>query len=384
MNVATATACRRLLAVLAIATFGWNFACRPAWSPDSATVVFPGKLDGRAAIAQYNVHSKQCRVISVAPADQKFALAHYLSNDELLVLANQPANKNVLVVTRHSLANNTAELPGPFAIAGEDDAIHHLLLPPVVVAGQLFLGGKHLTRVDLATGKTLRADRPDETNEILLGKRGDGICYLATDQRNKCQWELGTIDPESLARTTLFRSPAITADDPGWAVLPVPCFHQDLRRVAIPGERTMQESGDSKHAAILVFQAGKLEHVMPISPTGEDVAIGSLAWTHDGLGLLTVVARRTENGQRFSLYERSLGEGKARETTLLEVPDNEEKPTDPAPILQMQLAMSPDSKWAAVTTSFVAEQAKPAHALLLVNVSGDERTVTTVPFPTKK
>jgi hypothetical protein len=50
-------------------------------------------------------------------------------------------------------------------------------------------------------------------------------------------------------------------------------------------------------------------------------------------------------------------------------------------MLHMQLALSPNGKWAAVTTSYMQEKPDRDKALLLVDVSGKERIVKAVPFP---
>jgi hypothetical protein len=54
------------------------------------------------------------------------------------------------------------------------------------------------------------------------------------------------------------------------------------------------------------------------------------------------------------------------------------------PALQMQLALSPNGQWAAVTTAFVDDKDESEQALLLVDVAGNERVVQRVPFPEQK
>lgn len=347
-----------------------------------------GKVDGCMAIARHDLATHQSEVILVAPREHKFSLPHYLSNDELLLLASKPNNQKELVVNRLSLTAKDKSLPGPFVVTTDDNAVNHLLLPAVVVDEQLFLGGKQLTRLDLRAGKVLRGELPEADSEVMLSRRGAGICYVTVhDREHKTRWELGSVDPETLACKVLLKSPPITADDPGWAVLPMPSFSKDLARVALPGERPRKPSEEHAATAILIFQGKQLATVLPIRNTVQDddaVSIGSIAFSADASTVLAVLARRTETGQRFSLYEARLADAKTRETTLLERTETENNKMTAIPALQMQLALSPNGQWAAVMTAFVDDKDEREQALLLVDVTGNERVVQRVPFPEHK
>lgn len=384
MNANTATAHRRLIALATITMLGATFACRPAWSPDSKQIAFPGRIDGKLAVARYDVETQTSEIVMVMPAGKMMAVPYFLSNSELLVLSSKPGDQKPLIVTRLPVApTDGRQTPGPFEVTTDDESADHLVIPPVVVDGKLFLGGQSLTRLDLSTGETLRADLPDTPSDIVLSRRGDGICYVTVhDKEDKSQWELGTIDPETLAGKVLMKAPKSTAENPGWTVLPMPCFTKDLLRMALPGERAKGKPTETSQTAILVFQDGKLETVLPLRNHEGDVGIGSLAWAPDNDRLLAVIARKTKTGERFSLYETTVNGSVTRETILFEAP--EETPATESsviPVIQMQLALSPNGKWAAVTTSYVHEGTDQDKALLLVDVSGQERTVKAVPFP---
>tara|TARA_R110002072_G_scaffold46591_10_gene129196 strand:+ start:231595 stop:232950 length:1356 start_codon:yes stop_codon:yes gene_type:complete len=384
MNPNTATAHRRLLALTTLAAVAATFACRPAWSPDSKQVAYPGRVDGKLALATYDVEEQTSKIVLVTAAEKGMAMPHFLANDDLLVLSSKPGDNKPLIVTRVPVgATDSKKLPGPFEVSTDDNSADYLVIPPVVVANQLFLGGKSLTRVDLSTGKTLRHKVPNADGDVVLSPRGDGICYVAVrDSDDKSQWELGTIDPDTLATTVLFKAPESTAENPGWKVLPLPSFTKDLKRVALPGERIERTSTEQTQTAILVFHEGKLETVLPLSDQQDQIGVGSLAWGPDNVSLFAVLARQVDEGQRFSLYETTFSGSVTRETVLIDAPA-----TTPAsssavlPALQMQVALSPNGKWAAVTTSYVHEWPTQDKALLLVDVSGKERTVKAVPFP---
>lgn len=40
------------------------------------------------------------------------------------------------------------QTPGPFEVTTDDESADHMVIPPVVVDGNPFLGGKSLTRVE--------------------------------------------------------------------------------------------------------------------------------------------------------------------------------------------------------------------------------------------
>src|SRR4030095_11153017 len=86
------------------------------------------------------------------------------------------------------------------------------------------------------------------------------------------QWEMGTVDPETLQRTAILKAPA----ELPWEVSPLPAFSRDLARIALPAEER-ESRGES---AILVFRDGKLEAVLPLR---RDVECGSVEWLPDDL-----------------------------------------------------------------------------------------------------
>ena len=386
MNDPTATAYRRLLAVLCLTTAAAIFACRPAWSPDSSRVLYPGRVDGKLAFAEYHVDTGANRLVMVTEQPKTMAQPLYLTNDELLLVSNKSNENQPLLVTRKRIRDTDEKTPGPFEIQTESNAQDFTILPPVVVGNQLFLGGKSLTRVDLDSGSTTRADLPEGAQEVVLNPRGDGLCYVTTRQKGKeHEWELGIVDPKTLATKKLFSAPAPKGDDPGWKVLPVPAFNKDLSRVALPGERVKADGQEDAEVAILIFHDGKLETVLPLGKSEKKVGVGSLAFSADDATVLAVIARAHGEGQGFALYERSLRDDVTRETLLLQSPQMAPAQTPAViPVLQMQLSLSPNGKWAAVTTSYVSEDAEQDKALLLVDVSGKERTVKAVEFPAPK
>jgi hypothetical protein len=132
-----------------MAIIGATFACRPACSLDSKQVAFPGRIDGKLALARYDFETQTSEVIMVTPAGKMMALPYFLSNSEMLVLSSKPGDQQPLIVTRLPLApSGTQQTPGPLEVTTDDESADHMLIPPVVVDGKLFLGGKSLTRVE--------------------------------------------------------------------------------------------------------------------------------------------------------------------------------------------------------------------------------------------
>jgi hypothetical protein len=85
----------------------------------------------------------------VTPAGKMMALPYFLSNSEMLVLSSKPGDQQPLIVTRLPLApSGTQQTPGPLEVTTDDESADHMVIPPVVVDGKLFLGGKSLTRVE--------------------------------------------------------------------------------------------------------------------------------------------------------------------------------------------------------------------------------------------
>lgn len=380
MNTPTTTAYRRLLATATIAALAWTFSCRPAWSPDSSQIVFPGKVGQKLALARYDLKQKTSEVLFVAPVEKQVSIPAYLDTGELLLMSTKEGDTKPLILSRLAMNGGTVALAGkPLELKTDNDALDHLVLPPVVVGTKLFLGGKSLTRIDLDTKEIVRSDLPDTPNDITLARRGEGICYLTTRNMDEPgEWELGTLDPATLTGKVLIRGPQASAGNPAWKPMPMIAFSRDLSRVALPAERVDRETTEQTQSAILVFQGGKLENVLPLSDIHNLIQVGSLAFGADNVNLFTVFSRKDSNGHTLNLLESTFSGSVQRETPLLTLPATK---ADLAPAVQMQLAMSPDGKWAAIATAYLQELKDQSQSLLLVDVSGKERTVQRVAFP---
>jgi len=380
MSTQTTTAYRRLLATATIGALAWTFACRPAWSPDSSQIVYPGKVGEKLALARYDLKKKTSEVLFVAPVEKQTSIPVYLDSGELMLMSNKPGETRPLVISRLAMADGkVAPVGKPLEVRTDNDALDHLVLPPVVVGNTLFLGGKSLTKIDLTTQKVVRGDLPDTPNDISLARRGDGICYLTTRDKDKPgDWELGTLDPETLIGKVLIRGPKASKGNPGWKPMPMIAFSRDLSRVAMPAERVDRETTEQTQTAILVFNDGKLENVLPLSDIDNLIQVSSLAFGADNVSVFTVFARENPQGHAFHLFETTFSGSVQRETLLLELPPTK---TDLAPAVQMQLALSPDGKWAAVATAYIQELRDQSQSLLLVDISGKGREVQRIAFP---
>ena len=114
--------------------------------------------------------------------------------------------------------------------------------------------------------------------------------------------------------------------------------------------------------------------------SSSDVVAGSVAWAPDNVSLFALIARTKASGLEFSLYEGLFSGSVSRETKLVAAKMPTNTPSDLA-AMQMQLALSPNGKWVAVTSSYVIDDVGQEKALLLVDVSGKDRVVQAVKFP---
>lgn len=127
MSLTSTTAYRRLLVVASLAVIAWTFACRPAWTPDSSQIVFPGKVGKNMALARYDLAKQTSEIIHVNQIEKEFVVPHYLPSGDLLLLSIKKDNKKTLRVQRMPLSAPTgAEPPKPFEVETETDAINHL------------------------------------------------------------------------------------------------------------------------------------------------------------------------------------------------------------------------------------------------------------------
>jgi len=371
----TTTAVRRLIAVCVLAVLGWTFACRPTWSPDGKQLVYPIQHGQQVLLGHYDVATGRARVFYQPDSNVKSATAGWWSDDgkHVWILSFSNENRKAVQVTRQPVAGGE---PTSVLVETGEEAVNHMTVPPVVIDGALFLGGKRLHRVDLESDERVVASEADEI-EYWLARRGDEVCYVArTDKDDPTRWEFGVVDRKTLVRTPEFAAPA----DCDWEVLPIPAFDQKGSRIALPAQRG--EPGE-REAAILVFDAGELIHTHRIE--GKNAYVSTVQWAPDDVTLITIVSSDTDTGPALALLEATFSGGFERRTPLLTAnglgPRQRTSGTEKLLPMILQPSLSPDGTMVALSTAFASELSPDKHGLLLVDRSGRQRTVKLVPFP---
>ena len=177
MSPTSASAYRRLVTVATLAAIAWTFACRPAWSPNSSQIVFPGKVGQNMALARYDLAKQTSEIIHINQIEQEFVVPHYLPNGDLLLLSMKEGSKKTLRVRRIPFSAPAGTKPvGPFEIETENNALDHLILPPVIVDGVMYVTDSRgsVYAVDGADGHLLWIY---DVTELLGGARQAGYIF---------------------------------------------------------------------------------------------------------------------------------------------------------------------------------------------------------------
>lgn len=259
-----------------------------------------------------------------------------------------------------------------------------LAAEPVVLDGRLFLTGKRALRIDLKTGETKVGPGPKPNLKApLVFRYGAGLGY-ASAGRAGGPWEIGKLDPETLACEPVLSRP----DDCPWDIVPHPQFDAGLDRCAVVGfQGDVRGDAKDRRWAILVLSEGKLESALEL---GKGLVVGPLRWGPDRVTIYATLVRLGDTHDTFALYETDFSGSVTRETALIRNPIDEQQRGRGGAMLAyampfaMQPSVSPDGHHVAFTTALLPKLLAAEHGLLLINTRDRERKVRRVPFPTSK
>lgn len=349
----------RLAVVMAAVVWMSMFACRPAWSPDGKQLLFAGTDQNGKFVGLWDRQTETARRLLSFPADHHYLNALWTPEGDSIITLSCPRKSDVVTVTMSDADGN---LTGTMQY-GRGTRSAHALVGCVPHGKHLFFTTNTIGRLDLSTGSVAEVEPgPGETYGV--GRRGDGLCYARVTEKDRSvtAWEIGSLDPETMARTPILKS----GDFPGLEVTPTPAFSPDLGRIAMPTK--------DKHA-ILVFAGGKLAQTLAI---GKRQVVSDLTWSKDGKKVYAAQGDDQGTDQVWNLLEVDVDSGQLVRTRLFQC----ERWRFGSPVdASLGVALSPDGALVAVTTAYAKGVAAKAQGLYLVDLTRKERKATCVPFP---
>ncbi|MCR9245735.1 MAG: hypothetical protein NXI31_11950 [bacterium] len=362
---------RLAVSALALALLA-TFACRPAWSPDGKRLAFHVVTPEKKMVpAIYDHTTGKTRLLATPePLGELFALHWSPDGERILLIESSKGKKKLRVMALDPDAEAKPAVPPVIHEVAVKDDYTVLLVPPVVHDGRLFVSATDIARIDLVTGETALSKA--DGKRMLAVLQGDGrLLYLSVLREDAApDFELGELDPDTLERRPLIKSPPNNR----WALSPYLACSPTGDRIAVAAEHS-----DTRQQAILILRDNKIETVEPF-PDDKQVGISSVAWARDGVTLLLGICRRDDEAQvdHFALLEHSFSGSFSRETPIVSAPRHKE---NEAPAFQLPLAISPDRKLLAGATTLIENIPPEQAGLYLVDLSGPRPVVKRVPLP---
>jgi hypothetical protein len=354
-------------------------ACGPAFSPDDKKVLFPSidARTGATTLAMYDRAAKTTRTLFV-PRDSEQAGSVGEEHDGMSISsAWSPDGRQAIAYWAESKEDlRIAVIP----IAGGDavrllyvpdvgDATRVVTFPPAIVGGRLFVPMKErVVRIELATGE--RTSK--EAGLASVVEQGGRLFYSrdlprASDKEPQ-RWEIGRLDPETLAAT-----PIVQSDEKSSGVFGV---SEDGSRLAVEQEEDVW--------SILVFDGARMTRRIPLGTKEAPIVLFNLIWSRDNSRLHAAYGKETPDApNEFGVAEVPVDGTAPQYTPLFRA---EISPDDSGGVFQVDL--SHDGRTLAAASTFLAlfgdhrDRVKPEDlALYLVDLSRRDRRVTKIAIP---
>ena len=352
-------------ALLVVAALG----CRPRWSADGKRLTYAA-LDGkRHLVAELDLGTgRSTKLFDIGPNDGALDMVRDPDQARWVVVWADSVDDAVVNVRTRDDAGEESE---PHAIRTGGRNITTMLTEPVVADGYVFLTASTILRVNLETGATKKLDR----RGMLAFPVKGGVGYLST---NKQDWEIGRLDPKTLAL-----QPQITRPDGcAWKIMGAPRFDPTGERCAVVAAQGERRAGlDALSWALLVFDGAELLTTVELEGPR---SMGPIAWL-DAVTVGATVMHPGDKEDRFALLEANISGSFQRETHLLSAPIQQKLLNDGGVIYQLkqplllQPSPSPDGKTVAFTTAKMPELPGERGGLLLLRRDRKNR-VERVPF----
>jgi len=375
------------LAVAALAVY--ILACS-SFSPDDTKILFPA-FDARTGDLGVSLYDRTTRQVEQVFVPSRPRGPEGTERETILMRPQwMPDGKRIVAVWPGYSDNdddvlNVAVLPLDgkgavrlFAIPGINDAKARLLAPPAVANTNLFLmaDSNLLVRLNLETGEITPRLMEGQGGGVLPFPRGDGLFYAAEITNQPPHYDVGTMDPATLAQTRLWQIKSEDMKEEGGGL----AFSSDGKRLVVlqdKGGKPVLKVWQGQAQAKTVLLASKEEKIHlgnPCFSPKEDVIWASYAREKEG-----------DRAAAYGLAEVPVQGGAVRLVPLIEGMAETDK--DDLPFFQVSL--SHDGKTAALCSSYLAAQKMDEFkagdcALFLVDLSNPERKVTKVPLPMPK
>ena len=252
-----------------------------------------------------------------------------------------------------------------------------LVLGPAIVGRCVFFGSTAgVSRLNLETGQVVT----NAQAALLLKACGNRLACL-----NGPKFELGMMDPESLAVTPVLALPEAEVRmhegtlkaDVGEAKDHFFCLSRDGGRLAF-----LKEAEKGSGLTLTLYRDGKPEGSVAVAVAGGEWRIAnSPEWSPDGKTLYAPAWRDAEpKGEEFGILEIPVAGGEAGSIPVFKAPGSSSLKA------AFQPALSHDGKTIAFSTLYLSEKewkngAADSCALFLVDLSSKPRKVKRVPIP---